>query len=266
VASGSTLDGSDEEYPMEDKPIRITVWGEYLHERQNDAVRQIYPQGMHTVIAEGISGLLGKEAVVRTATLDQSEHGLTDAVLETTDVLTWWGHLAHDQVEEIVVKKVHERVLAGMGLVVLHSGHASKIFRRLMGTTCALRWREADDREVVWTVNPSHPIAFGIAPVFVIPRHEMYGEYFDIPQPDELLFISSFSGGEVFRSGCCFRRGLGRIFYFSPGHEFYPIYYQAEIRCILANAVRWACPTHPIRPEPCKIIMSPTGWFENAEE
>lgn len=251
---------------MENKPIRITVWGEYLHERQNDAVRQIYPQGMHTTIAEGIAAHLGKEAIVRTATLDQPEHGLTDAVLGTTDVLTWWGHLAHHQVEDSVVEKVQQRVLAGMGLIVLHSGHDSKLFRRLMGTTCALHWREADDREVIWTVNPSHPIVSGIPAVFVIPHHEMYGEYFDIPQPDDLLFISSFSGGEVFRSGCCFRRGLGRIFYFSPGHELYPIYHQPEIQQILANAVRWACPTQPIRTERYEITMSPTGWFEKAAE
>ncbi len=249
---------------MENKPVYVTVWGEYLHERQNDAVRRIYPHGMHTTIAEGIRKHLGNEAVVRTATLDQPEHGLPDDVLETTDVLTWWGHLAHHQVEDRIVEKVQERVLAGMGLVVLHSGHDSKVFRRLMGTTCALRWREADDREVVWTVNPSHPIASGIPEVFIIPRHEMYGEYFDIPQPDELLFISSFSGGEVFRSGCCFKRGWGRIFYFSPGHELYPIYHQPEIQRILANAVRWSCPTQPIRSERYEITMSPTGWFEKA--
>ena len=251
---------------MENKPVHVTVWGEYLHERQNDAVRQIYPQGMHTTIAESIAAHLGKEAIVRTATLDQPEHGLADAVLGTTDVLTWWGHLAHHQVEDSVVEKVQQRVLAGMGLIVLHSGHDSKLFRRLMGTTCALRWREADDREVVWTVNPSHPIVAGIPAVFIIPHHEMYGEYFDIPQPDDLLFISSFSGGEVFRSGCCFRRGLGRIFYFSPGHELYPIYHQPEIQQILANAVRWAYPTQPIRTERYEITMSPTGWFEKAAE
>lgn len=251
---------------MENKPIRVTVWGEYLHERRNEVVRQHYPQGMHTTIADGIATHLGADASIRTATLDQLEHGLTDDVLATTDVLTWWGHLAHEQVQDHIVEKVHECVLAGMGLLVLHSGHYSKIFRRLMGTTCALRWREADDREVVWTVNPSHPITAGIPPVFVIPRQEMYGEYFDIPQPDDLLFISSFSGGEVFRSGCCFRRGLGRIFYFSPGHETYPIYHQPEIQHVLANAVRWACPTQPIRTERYGNTMSPTGWFEQAGE
>ena len=159
---------------MENKPIRITVWGEYMHERQNDVVRQIYPHGMHTTIAEGITRHLGEAAIIRTATLDQPEHGLTDAVLETTDVLTWWGHLAHDQVEDRIVEKVQERVLAGMGLVVLHSGHDSKVFRRLMGTTCALRWREANDREVIWMVNPGHPIASGIQGLCHSPSRDVW--------------------------------------------------------------------------------------------
>ncbi len=172
------------------RPIRVTVWGENLHERRNEAVRRIYPEGMHETIAAGIREHLGDEAVVRTATLHQPAHGLTEDVLESTDVLTWWGHLAHEQVADSVVARVHERVLAGMGLMVLHSAHFSKIFRKLMGTTCSLRWREADDREVVWTVNPGHPIAQGVPEVFIIPQQGMYAEYFDIPQPDELVFIS----------------------------------------------------------------------------
>ena len=148
-----------------------------------------------------------------------------------------------------------------MGLVVLHSAHLSKPFVRLMGTSCHLRWREADDREVVWTVAPSHPIARGVPPVFVIPQQEMYGEYFDIPAPDELVFLSSFSGGEVFRGGCCFRRGRGRIFYFSPGHETYPVYRQPEVRRVIANGVLWADGEEaPLYPD--SSIQSPTGWFE----
>ena len=242
------------------EPIRITVWGEYLHERRNEVVRQVYPHGMHETIAAGIRERLGDAAIVRTATLDQPEHGLTQDVLEETDVLTWWGHLAHEEVSDAIVARVHERVLTGMGLLVLHSGHLSKIFRRLMGTTCLLRWREADDREIVWTVNPGHPIAEGVPEVFVIPRQEMYGEYFDIPQPDELVFVSSFSGGEVFRSGCCFTRGIGRICYFSPGHETYPVYHQPEVQCIIANGVRWAY--QPRRRRQARSVMSPTGWFE----
>src|SRR5207302_6089125 len=211
---------------MQDTPLRVTVWGENLHEQRDPAVREIYPEGMHSTIADGIREHLGDGARVRTATFDEPEHGLAEAVLEDTDVLTWWGHVAHGSVEDRVVDRIHDRVLHGMGLVVLHSGHESKIFRRLMGTNCALRWREAGEREVVWTVNPGHPVARGVPDVFVIPEQEMYGEFFDIPQPDELVFISSFAGGEVFRSGCAFVRGQGRIFYFSPGHETHPVYHQ----------------------------------------
>jgi len=250
---------------MAESVLRVTVWGENLHEQRDAAVRAIYPDGMHTTIAEGIREHLGAGARVRTATFDQPEHGLTREVLDETDVLTWWGHIGHDRVDDRVVERVHERVLLGMGLVALHSAHASKIFGRLMGTTCMLRWREAGERELVWKVNPGHPVARGLPDVFVIPEQEMYGEYFDIPQPDELVFISSFSGGEVFRSGCAFRRGQGRIFYFSPGHETHPVYHHPQVRQVIANAVRWAG-VGPQRPYPTfrTGLHSPTGWFERS--
>ncbi len=241
--------------------IRVTVWGENVHEHQNETVRRLYPDGMHSTIAGGIAELLGNSVEVRTATLQEPEHGLTPEVLSETDVLTWWGHKAHDAVSDDVVFRVRDRVLAGMGLLVLHSAHYSKIFKALMGTTCSLRWREADDRELVWTVNPSHPIAAGVPHPIIVPRQEMYGEYFDIPQPEQLVFISSYSGGEAFRSGCCFTRGLGRIFYFSPGHETYPIYQQPEIRRVLANAVLWAHSGNLIEGTP-QTYNSPTGWYE----
>src|SRR5262249_2110010 len=159
---------------------------------------------------------------VRTATLDEPEHGLPDRLLAATDVLVWWGHEAHADVPDELAERVQQRVLGGMGFVVLHSGHFSKPFVRLMGTSCSLRCREAADRELIWTVHPGHPIAAGIPAVIPLEQHEMYGEFFDIPAPDELIFVSSFSGGEVFRSGCCFYRGKGKIFYFSPGHETFP--------------------------------------------
>jgi trehalose utilization protein len=167
---------------------------------------------------------------------------LTDEVLASTDVLTWWGHMAHGEVSDAVVEKVHQRVLGGMGLIVLHSGHYSKIFRRLMGTNCSLIWREIGEHERVWVTAPGHPIVEGLGPYFEIPHTEMYGEFFDIPQPDELVFISWYQGGEVFRSGCCFYRGRGKVFYFSPGHESLPIYHQKEVLHVIGNAVRWAAP------------------------
>jgi trehalose utilization protein len=250
---------------MDQAPLRVTVWGENVQEQTVPRVHEIYPDGMHETIARGLRQQLGDDALIRTATFDQPQHGLTEAVLDDTDVLTWWGHVAHDRVDDRVVERVHKRVLLGMGLIVLHSGHASKIFKRLMGTGCMLRWREAGERELVWKVNPGHPIARGLGDVFVIPEQEMYGEYFDIPQPDELVFISSFTGGEVFRSGCAFRRGQGRIFYFSPGHETYPVYHQREVHMVIANAVRWAC-TRPAAPFATadRSVKVPSGWFEAA--
>jgi trehalose utilization protein len=240
--------------------VRVTVWNEHIHERQDEAVRAVYPRGIHEEVADALRAHLAGEAAVATATLDDDDHGLGS--LDETDVLVWWGHLAHDLVPDEAAERVQQRVLEGMGLIALHSAHLSKPFVRLMGTSCHLRWREADDRELVWTVSPSHPIAAGVPPVFSIPKQEMYGEYFDIPRPDELVFISSFTAGEVFRSGCCFLRGRGRIFYFSPGHETYPVYRQAEVRRVIANAVLWTYGSGqaPLFPE--GSINSPTGWFE----
>ena len=171
-----------------------------VHEQIEPHVAAIYPEGMHTTIAEGIAENLGDGAVVNTTTLDEPEHGLTEEVLADTDVLVWWGHAAHGEVADEVVERVHQHVLSGLGLVVLHSGHWSKIFGKLMGTSCTLRWRSEQDRELVWTVNPTHPIAQGVPNPIIIDAQEMYGEFFDIPAPDELIFISSFTGGEVFRS------------------------------------------------------------------
>ena len=247
---------------MTTSPIKVTVWSENIHERVNQRVAAVYPDGMHAAVAEGLRELVGADVTVRTATLDQTDHGLTEEVLADTDVLTWWGHVGHDQVPDELVDRIHARVLEGMGLIVLHSGHFSKIFVRLMGTSCSLKWREADDKEVLWVVDPAHPIAAGLPPAIVLPAHEMYGERFDIPQPDALVFISWFSGGEVFRSGCCFHRGQGRIFYFSPGHETYPIFFQPEIRTVLANAVRWAA-NQSAPPFDGRAAHAPTGWFED---
>jgi trehalose utilization protein len=221
--------------------LRVTVWNEHVHERREASVKRIYPEGMHAPIVEGLRRELGETVSVRVATLEEPAHGLTEQALAETDVLTWWGHAAHDQVADDVVDRVHARVLDGMGIVVLHSGHFSKIFRRLMGTSCALRWRsdEGGEREVIWTVNPGHPIAAGVPQPIVIPHQEMYGEFFDIPPPDELVFISSFEGGEVFRTGCCYTRGAGRIVYFGPGDQEFPVYHQREIQRVIANSVAW---------------------------
>lgn len=239
-------------------PIRVLVWGENRHERKDPQVAEIYPDGMHETVAAGIAEFLGDAASVTTTTLDEPEHGLTEEVLARTDVLVWWGHDAHGDVDDAIVDRVHREVLSGMGLVVLHSGHFSKIFIKLMGTTCSLRWRNELDRELIWTVNPTHPIAQGVPHPIVLDAHEMYGEYFDIPAPDELIFVSSFSGGEVFRSGCTFRRGHGKVFYFSPGDQEYPIYHHEHIRKVIANGVAWVRTDRPGRGAP-EVRHSPTG-------
>jgi len=218
--------------------MKVTVWNEYRHEKESEKVRTVYPEGIHQQIASFI-----EDAEVTTATLDDSEHGLTDEVLNQTDVLIWWGHKAHDEVQDEVVNRVHNRVLEGMGLVVLHSGHFSKIFKKLMGTGCDLKWREAGEKERIWTVMPNHPIAEGIGEYFELEQEEMYGEHFDIPAPDELIFVSWFQGGEVFRSGATFKRGNGKIFYFRPGHETYPTYFDENVQRVINNAVKWARPT-----------------------
>lgn len=222
---------------MADK-IRVTVWNEFRHEKEHDAVKKVYPQGIHMAIAKGLAKY--PDLKVRTATLDEPEHGLTDAVLDQTDVLTWWGHMAHGDVRDDIARKVQRRVLEGMGLVVLHSGHYSKPFRLLCGTTCSLTWREADEVERLWVVEPGHPIAEGIDTCVELPYEEMYGEPFRIPTPDKVVFISWFEGGEVFRSGCCWDRGEGKVFYFRPGHESYPTYHNPTIIKIIANGCRWA--------------------------
>jgi trehalose utilization protein len=244
-------------------PIRVTVWGENVHDQRDASVQKVYPDTMHETIAAAVRAKLGENVVVRTAWLQQPEHGLTDEVLAETDVLTWWGHAAHGDVDDAIVDRVQRHVLSGMGLIALHSAHFSKIFIRLMGTTCSLDWRSENDRELLWTVAAGHPIAQGVPHPLVIEREEMYGELFDIPQPDELVFVSSFSGGEVFRSGCCYRRGQGRVFYFRPGDQEYPTYHQPEVQQIIANAVGWAAPTSP-RQLPEVHHRKTPGWFDQA--
>lgn len=231
-----------------DKNINVTVWNEFRHEKKNEAVAKLYPEGIHATIANALRR--NDKLEVRTATLDEPKHGLTDEVLAKTDVLTWWGHGAHGEVSDAVVEKIQRRVLEGMGLIVLHSAHYSKIFKKLMGTNCSLKWREQAEKERLWNIEPSHPITKGIGEYIELPNAEMYGERFDIPQPDKIIFLSWFEGGEVFRSGVTFSRGHGKIFYFRPGHETYPIYHNEQIMKVIENAVLWSAP-NAILPDSC---------------
>ncbi|MDQ8735900.1 ThuA domain-containing protein [Paenibacillus sp. LHD-38] len=230
---------------QEKRAIRVTVWNEYIAEREHPEVAAVYPKGIHSAIADGLAPY---GFYIHTAVLEQPEHGLTPEVLNHTDVLIWWGHHAHEQVSDEVVERVYHKVLGGMGLIVLHSAHFSKLFGKLMGTTCQLKWREAKERERLWVVNPAHPITAGLGEYIELQEEEMYGEFFDIPAPDELIFIGWFQGGEVFRSGCTFYRRQGKIFYFQPGHETHPTFYNKEIIHVVANAVRWAASPHGASP------------------
>lgn len=223
--------------------LRVTIWNEFVHENKNETVKGIYPDGIHAAIAKGLKEFGADELEIKTATLDQPEHGLTAEVIANTDVLIWWGHCAHGKVEDAIVDRVQEAVLGGMGFIALHSAHFAKPFKRLMGTSCALKWREAGEKERLWICNPGHPIVAGIeGDCIELEQTEMYGEPFGIPSPDEQVFISWFEGGEVFRSGNCWTRGNGKIFYFRPGHETYPIYHNKTVLRVIYNAVKWAAP------------------------
>ena len=218
--------------------IKVTVYNEYVHELEDESIAAVYPKGIHGCIAD----FLGKDENIEVKTVTLSTvNELTEEVLKDTDVLIWWGHCAHEKVPDEISELVYNQVMCGMGFIALHSAHFSKPFRRLMGTTCSLCWREGD-RERVWNIMPSHPIAQGVGDYFEIPEEEMYGERFDIPTPDELIFLGWFNGGEVFRSGCTFTRGHGRIFYFQPGHETNKSFQNENVQKIIKNAVRWACP------------------------
>ena len=219
--------------------IRTLIWHEHRHEQTNKLVASLYPEGMHGALKKAYKG--DKEFVVDHALLDDDEeHGLSQKRLDETDVLLWWGHAAHGDVKDEIVERVAKRVWEGMGLIVLHSGHYSKIFKKLMGTPCSLKWREAGEKERVWIINPNHPIAAGLPEMIEIENEEMYGEPFSIPEPLETVMISHFEGGEVFRSGVTYRRGAGNVFYFRPGHEAYTAYHNPLVLKVIKNATRWA--------------------------
>jgi trehalose utilization protein len=227
------------EYVMANK-IRVTVWNEFRHEKTAEVVKALYPDGMHAVIAKALREC--DDVEVRLAALDDEANGLPDEVLNETDVLIWWGHVAHHEVPDELAEKIRRRVYVnGMGFIALHSAHLSKPFRAIVGTTGNLSWGNTIP-EVVWNINPSHPIAAGIPDHFCLKAEEVYAEPFQIPAPDEIVFLSAYEGGCVFRSGNCWKRGAGKVFYFQPGHETVPTYYNENVQRVLKNAVHWAAP------------------------
>lgn len=233
--------------------IKITIFNEFHHEKCDADVKEIYPEGIHIALKNQLEN---EDIIVRTVTLDDYDCGLTDEVINDTDVLLWWGHMRHDDVPDSVAQRVQRAVLQGMGAIFLHSGHHSKPFKLLMGTSCNLTWRENGDSELIWNIKPSHPIAKGIGRYIHLEGEETYGEPFGIPEPDELVFIGTYTGGEVFRSGCCYRRENGKIFYFQPGHETFPTYYNADVIKVIKNAIHWAKPDYRIQIE-CPNVEKP---------
>lgn len=257
--------------------IKVTIWNEYVQEQLDykrfsfqsgwqcspadwehiaenaRRIRSIHPGGIH----ETLKALVQEDGDIQVrhiATLEMEQCGLTEEVLDDTDVLIWWSHIAQGEVPDEIAARVQSHVQRGMGLIVLHSGHMCKPMQRLLGTSCTLRWREGDT-ERLWCVNPSHPIAMGVPECVELTEEEMYGEFFDIPAPDELVFLGNFGGGEVFRSGCVWNRGYGKFFYFQPGHETCPSYHNEHIRTIIRNAVRYvARPGFRMAPLECKSV------------
>ncbi len=143
-----------------DGKINVTVWSE------SEGALGAYPDGIHSAIADFVQKT-GEFGEVRTATLNMPQHGLTEEVLNSTDVLVWWGHKYHRLVEDAVVESICRRVYDGMGLILLHSAHASKVFKQLVGTeTNKLRWRDVGELERVWFINPAHEIADGLPEYF----------------------------------------------------------------------------------------------------
>ncbi|WP_282943510.1 ThuA domain-containing protein [Paenibacillus sp. RC67] len=220
--------------------IRVTIWNEFYHEQHLAIVKEIYPEGIHQALGKHLTQQHGLQ--ITTGTLYDPDHGLPDEVIEQTDVLIWWSHMKDNEVPDVLVDKLYERVISGMGAIFLHSASGSKLFKRLMGTGGGGKWREAHEKERLWVLKPGHPIVNGIGEYIELPHEEMYGEPSNIPEPDELIFMSWFEGGEVMRSGNVYTRGKGRVFYFRPGHEEYPTYYNKDVLRVIENAARWVAP------------------------
>lgn len=236
-------------------PIRVTFWNEYRHEKTSEEAKALYPNGIHAFAKTFLEE--DADITVRLAALDDPDNGLPDEVLDQTDVLIWWGHLAHHEVPDELAIKIRDRVVGGkMGFVALHSAHKSKPFKLIVGTTGNLTWGRVQ-KEVMWNLMPSHPISAGIPDHFLLESEELYAEPFYIPQPDALLFGGWYEDGFLFRSGACFLRGAGKVFYFQPGHETCKSFYNPYVQRIIKNAVHWAVckPSYPI-PEKCPHILT----------
>lgn len=218
-------------------PIRVTFWHEFRHEKTKPAAMALYPDGLHAYLK---SVLECDDIEITLAALDDPNQGITDELLENTDVLMWWGHAYHNEVDDELVEKIRQRVYAGMGFLPLHSAHHSKPFQRIIGCTGNLRWGR-NQKAIIWNLAPWHPIAQGVPMSFQL-TEELYSEPFYIPKPDEIIFGTWFEDGNLFRGGLTFRRGLGKIFYFHTGHETVDSLKNENVHRIIKNAIYWCAP------------------------
>ena len=214
------------------KPIRVRVWCE------GTAPKSVYPNDIDGAIADSLRKQPGLD--VSSARLDSADAGLSDASLDATDVLVWWGRLRHADLPDSRARAIAARVRAGkLGFVALHASCLSKPFVELMGGRCELGgWREDGRPERVEITTPGHPIARGISP-FLIPRTSMFAEPFRVPMPETVVMTSTFDRGETFRSGLTWAVDKGRVAYFRPGHDGFPIFFHPSVRQVIANAVTW---------------------------
>ena len=217
--------------------INVTIWNEFRHEKTVEAAKKLYPDGLHAFIRDFLEC---EQVKVTLAALDDENQGLSDDLLKSTDVLIWWGHMAHGEVKDELVEKIYNRVHSGMGLICLHSAHGSKVFKKVLSSTGTLAWGR-NQKCVIWNLAPTHPIAAGVPLHFEL-FEELYSEPFAIPKPDDLIFTTWYEDGYIFRGGATFTRGLGKIFYFHPGHETCDSYYNEHVQTIIKNAVRFCAP------------------------
>lgn len=220
---------------MSQESVNALVWSE------GTEPEDVYPRGVRGPIADYLSEETDIEA--RTRSIEDEDQGVSGDDLEWADVILWWGHLRHDDVTDETVDRIEEHVREnGVGFVSLHSAHYARPYKRLIGMSGDLGGHRLtdDESEYVEVCAPDHPIAEGVDD-FTLPEVEMFGEPYDIPEPETVVLHSEYSeGDEEFRSGVTFEFGEGRGFYLRPGHEEFEIYLDDNIQRIVTNATRWA--------------------------
>ncbi len=228
---------------QESASIRVRVWCE------GSAPPSVYPDGVNGALADGLNRHPG--LIVNRAGLDEESAGLTDTDLDETDVLVWWGRFRHEEVPDDRVLAISERVRSGqLGFVALHASCQSKPFRALMDGPCELGgWRDDGRPETIAIAEPDHPLAIGVEP-FTLPRSIMYAEPFAVPEPESVVFVSHWGEGQTFRSGMTWTVDQGRVAYFRPGHDQFPVLFHPQVRQVITNAVLWASP----KPLPSTLV------------